>query len=154
MKKLRIYIDTSVIGGCFDDEFKKYSNLFFKQVKLKKYFVLLSPLTHVELENAPEKVKNILDTLPADSKIDVPFENEAKELAEAYIQTKIVGNSSIDDAYHVAIATVAGADLILSWNFKHIVNFEKICKFNSVNLAYGYKSIDIRSPMELNYEDK
>jgi len=81
MKKLRIYIDTSVIGGCFDDEFKKYSNLFFKQVKLKKYFVLLSPLTHVELENAPEKVKNILDTLPADSKIDVPFENEAKELA-------------------------------------------------------------------------
>ena len=153
MKKLKIYVDTSVIGGCFDDEFKKYSNLFFEQVKLTKYFVLLSPLTYVELENAPEKVRNVLDNLPVDSKIDVPSESEAKELAEAYLKTKIVGSSSIDDAYHVAIATIAGADLILSWNFKHIVNFEKICKFNSVNLAYGYKSIDIRSPRELNYED-
>jgi len=83
-----------------------------------------------------------------------PLVEEAKELATLYLDGGILGRASAEDAFHVAIATVAGADLILSWNFKHIVNYERIRKFNAVNLMNGYKTLDIRSPWEMEYGDE
>ncbi len=65
-----------------------------------------------------------------------------------------MGSGSRGDAIHVAAATVAGADLVLSWNFKHIVNYDRIHKYNAVNLLNGYRQIDIRSPMELTHGEE
>lgn len=94
--------------------------------------------------------------MPADCVEIVNIEKDAMDLAMAYIESRVLASTSIDDATHVAVATVANADLILSWNFKHIVNFQKIRKFNAVNLANGYRMIDIRSPLELgiDYENE
>ncbi|MDY7011320.1 MAG: hypothetical protein SVV80_11310 [Planctomycetota bacterium] len=76
-------------------------------------------------------------------------------LRNAYIAEKIVSEKSTGDATHVAAATVAGADLILSWNFRHIVHFEKIRLYNAVNAMLGYHTVDIRSPLEvIDYEEK
>lgn len=79
---------------------------------------------------------------------------EAKELAETYVKEKALGQASLNDAYHIALASVSRLDCLISWNFKHIVNFDKIRLFNSINLKLGYPLIDIRTPLEfLNYED-
>ncbi len=75
--------------------------------------------------------------------------NEIRELAEKYIERKIISKKFFDDATHIALATVANVDLLVSWNFKHIVHFEKIRLFNSVNLELGYGEIKIYSPREV-----
>jgi hypothetical protein len=75
-------------------------------------------------------------------------------LAESYVREKVLGQASLDDAYHIAISSVNRLDCLISWNFKHIVNFDKIRLFNSINLKLGYPLIDIRTPLEfLKYED-
>jgi len=77
--------------------------------------------------------------------------SDAVELAQEYIKAGALGKASRNDAFHVAVATVTGADLILNWNFKHIVNYDRIRQFNSVNMLQGYRQIDIRSPLEVEY---
>lgn len=74
--------------------------------------------------------------------------DDAKLLAEAYINEKVLGKSSLNDAYHIALATINRLDCLVSWNFKHIVNYDKIKLFNSINLKLGYPLIDIRTPLE------
>jgi len=76
------------------------------------------------------------------------LDSESKYLAQVYIDEKILGIASYNDAYHIALATVNRLDVLVSWNFKHIVNFDKIKLFNSVNIRLGYPTIDIRSPLE------
>lgn len=75
-------------------------------------------------------------------------------MADAYLDHKILTHSFRNDALHIAAATVAGADLLVSWNFKHIVHFEKIQKFNAVNIEFGYKPILIYSPREMTLYDR
>ena len=74
---------------------------------------------------------------------------ESEQLRDAYLAAGVVGPAAMNDAHHVALATVARADLIVSWNFRHIVHVEKIRRFNAVNLMEGYVTIDIRSPREV-----
>jgi hypothetical protein len=82
------------------------------------------------------------------------LDDESKKLAEKYIIERVLGQASLNDAYHIAIASVNRLDCLVSWNFKHIVNFDKIKLFNSINLKLGYPLIDIRTPLEfLKYED-
>jgi hypothetical protein len=82
------------------------------------------------------------------------LDEESKSLGEHYIDAKILTWKNLNDAYHIAIASINRLDLLVSWNFKHIVNYDKIRLFNSVNLKLGYPEIDIRTPQELiNYED-
>lgn len=71
------------------------------------------------------------------------------ELQQAYIAEGILTEKWYDDALHVALATVSGCDVIVSWNFKHIVNFKKIPLFNAVNVLKGYRPIAIHSPSEV-----
>lgn len=84
----------------------------------------------------------------------VEISDEANALAQAYVIAGALGKASMADATHVAVATVVGADLIVSWNFKHIVNFDRIKKFNGVNSLQGYFAIDIRSPLEVAYDEQ
>lgn len=156
MHKIRVYLDTSVFGGTQDDEFRAASNEFFKQVRQGRYLVLVSDITLDEISQAPAAIRRQLAELPHESvmKIGEAVEDEARDLAEAYIAAGILEEASRADALHVAVATVARADLILSWNFKHIVNYERINEYNGVNSMHGYPQIAIHSPLEMRHGDE
>jgi len=145
----RIYIDTSVIGGCFDDEFADDSKRLVEGVKGEKFIALVSEIVLAELSDAPGEVKNILMSLPENMVEKVTVSEEIIGLRDKYIEANILGPKWIDDAAHVASATVAQADAIVSWNFKHIVRLDKMKAYNRVNLANGYDILTIVSPREV-----
>ena len=153
---LRVYVDTSVIGGAEDEEFRDESRRFLDQVREGRFRLVVSTLTLRELADAPEAVRRILPGLPEQciEEVSADVEGRADELAAAYLAAGILGPARRDDATHVAIATLAGADLILSWNFRHIVNVVRIGQFNRINTAHGHPDIDIRSPLEVIYGDE
>jgi len=153
--KLRVYIDTSVVGGYFDDEFEDDTKAFFKRIFNKEFLVHFSEVSETELSLAPDFVKQLKTKIPFDCYKYLELDNESLDLAQAYINEKILEKASLNDAYHIAIATINRLDVLVSWNFKHIVNFDKIRLFNSINLRLGYPMLDIRSPRELiRYENK
>ena len=149
MRRLRVYIDTSVIGGCIDEEFAEASNALLQQARRGEILLLASSLLVDELVDAPPQVQQVLLDLPESSIARVELDEEADRLARAYVEAGVLGEASLDDARHVAIACVHDADVIVSWNFQHIVQYRRIRGFNAVNLREGYKSIDIRSPREV-----
>jgi predicted nucleic acid-binding protein len=153
MKKLRIYIDTSVIGGYFDDEFNVDTRLLFDEILRGEYKLVISDLTVRELVNAPESVRTLLRNLKIDFEV-IAVTQESIDLATHYINEKVVGQTSMDDCIHIATATIHKLDLLVSWNFKHIVNVLRIRGYNSINLRNGYSTLEIRSPKDLiNYEN-
>lgn len=154
MRKIRVYVDTSVFGGTQDEEFAEESQRFFRQVQKGIFMVILSEQTLRELSRSPDTVQAVWQNLPLESVENIPIDDEISELAYGYITAKVLGGASIGDALHVAAASVAGADLILSWNFKHIVNFNRIRGFNSVNIRMGYRAMTILSPKEVSDEDE
>ena len=145
----RIYVDTSVIGGCCDAEFADASQKLIAMAKAGDVILLISALLAEELENAPTAVKSIVDVLPRRSLEYVNESAESRHLRNAYLAAAVVGPAHVDDAHHVALATVAHANFIVSWNFKHIVHFDKIRGFNAVNLREGYPPLAIYSPLEV-----
>lgn len=150
----RIYIDTSVIGGYFDDEFEEATKRLFKRIENKDFDVYFSEVNETELSLAPKHIRDLKKLIPEDCYKYLELIDEAKILAETYLREKALGKSSLNDAYHIAIASVNRLDCLVSWNFKHIVNFDKIKLFNSINLKLGYPLIEIRTPLEfLKYED-
>ena len=150
----RIYIDTSVAGGCLDDEFSVWSLLLFEEFQNGNMIAVISDLTLRELEYAPINVKRILSSLREDCIENVFLSSEAEDLAMSYLANKVVGKKHIVDAQHIAIASVERVDVLVSWNFKHIVNLDKIHAFNSVNLKLGYPIMEIRSPREVIHEEE
>lgn len=125
-----------------------------KRIQQKDFIVHLSEINEVALLPAPQNVKDLVAKIPSDCLIMLDFTKEAQELAENYLSEKISGKASFNDAYHIASATVNRIYVLVSWNFKHIVNLDKIRLFNSINIKLGYPTIDIRSPKELiKYED-
>jgi predicted nucleic acid-binding protein len=154
MRKIRVYVDTSVFGGTEDEEFAVASRRFFERVHRGEFTVLVSQITVDELTGAPAAIQNVLKELSGDSLVLVPAGREAMALAQAYLDANILSSSSLADALHVATATVAGADVILSWNFRHIVNFDRIHKYNGVNALKGYPPIEIHSPREMSDVDE
>ncbi len=111
--------------------------------------VLVSDLLLEELSRAPQAVQEILPSIPEEYRERVAASEKSIQLRDAYLQAKVVGLASLADAHHVALATLAKADLIVSWNFKHIVQVDRIRAFQSANLRFGYLPIDIRSPLEV-----
>jgi predicted nucleic acid-binding protein len=153
MKKLRVYVDTSVIGGYFDDEFSADTQLLFDEILKGEYKLVISDLTEKELVNAPERVRTLLIDLGVDFEL-VSVTQESIDLATEYLKEKVVGQTSVDDCIHIATATIIKVDLLVSWNFKHIVNIQRIRGYNSINIKNGYSTIEIRSPKDLiNYEN-
>jgi len=154
MKKQRIYLDTSIFGGLFDEEFKEYTEPLFERIKNLEFEIIHSNVTEQELENAPEKIKATTKLLPNLSTEYVKSDIETVKLAKKYIEEGVVGATSYADCLHIALATKHNANILLSWNFKHFVNVVRIVGYNSVNMSEGYKLINIRSPRELmNYEN-
>jgi len=147
--RARIYVDTSVIGGCLDDEFRDYSWALLRQFAAGQATMLLSVLTLEELAQAPRGVRDVLDEVEEEHIETLPLTDATVELADAYLDAAVVGPSMRSDAEHIAIATIARADVLVSWNFKHIVNLRRIHGFNSVNMRLGYPTLEIRSPREV-----
>ena len=136
-KPLVLYIDTSVIGGYFDVEFDQQTRLLFSSILKGEYQVLYSSVTEDELLEAPKQVRMLLDEIPKTLKTYVELTEEATELGDAYISEKVVGKTSREDCFHIALATIHKVDILVSWNFKHIVNVHRIRGYNSVNLKMG-----------------
>ncbi len=149
MKRLRVYIDTSVVGGCLDEEFATESKALMDMAARGEIIAMVSDLLLGELASAPGDVQQVLEALPAEATEMLTRNEESEQLRDAYLAENVVGESSTEDAHHVALATVGRADLIVSWNFRHIVHLDKIRAFNAVNIREGYGLLEIRSPREV-----
>jgi predicted nucleic acid-binding protein len=145
----RIYIDTSIVGGYFDDEFSVDTKALFKRLEDGEIIFMISSVLSQELQKAPEAVQKLLGQYDKDCFEYVELTSEAIELANRYVVEKVVGKTSINDCRHIALATLNKADVLASWNFKHIVNLDRIKGYNGVNLKCGYSVLEIRSPKEL-----
>ena len=147
--KQRIYIDTSIVGGYFDEEFKEVTIALFQRLENREIIFVVSDLLDLELINAPQNVRELLYNYTTDKFERVELTEEAIKLADTYVAEKIVGRTSLEDCRHIALATINKVDVLASWNFKHIVNLDRIKGYNSVNLRMGYQMIEIRSPKDL-----
>ena len=149
-----IYVDTSVFGGKFDDEFAFWSDQFFQKIFNSDIRIIISDVVISELEAAPVHVRNFVNSLPYKNLLEVSLDNTAVLLGQQYISENVVGQSSLNDCFHIALATLNKVDLLVSWNFKHIVNIERIHGYNAVNLKNGYHILEIRNPREaFDYEN-
>jgi len=151
--KLRIYTDTSVLGGCEDEEFADHSVRLVDGFVRGDHVLVLSSLTVQELATAPSGVLRRVATVPEAHIETLPLNAESKELADAYIAAGVLPLGMLADAQHIAIATVGRVDVLVSWNFKHIVNLQRIHGYNAVNLRRGYPIIEIRTPREVLADD-
>ena len=155
MKPSRIYIDTSVIGGCFDDDFAVWSNGLMKDIRLGNFRPVVSQIVGVEIERAPQKVRDKYEELLGEDAEVLGLDDKVLDLVSAYKKHKILTEKFENDMTHIALATVNQVDILVSWNFKHIVHFDKIKQFNAVNEKMGYKAIAIYSPREVtNYGEE
>lgn len=149
MKKLRIYVDTSVIGGCYDPEFQTWSEPLIEDFRQRRYVPVLSDVTATEIAAAPAFVVALhqeIASLPAET---ASVTEETLSLVQAYSAQGVLGPRFRNDMLHIALATIAEVDVLVSWNFRHIVRLDKIRLFNAVNLAQGYKPLAIHSPREV-----
>lgn len=147
--KQRIYIDTSVIGGCVDEEFKEWSNKLFDDFKKGNKIAVVSDITIDELSDAPPWVQDNFKTISDNSLEIIIADSEVKNLANLYILEKVVSKKFYEDALHIALSKINQVNVLASWNFKHIVNLDKIRQYNAVNLKNGYSILEIRTPREI-----
>ena len=154
MKQARVYLDTSVIGGCFDPEFSKWSNGLFKDFRLGHFHPVLSEVVAFEIERAPLKVREkYLELVESGAQV-LRVDEAVVKLTALFLKEGIVGKQFEEDLTHIALATVNEVDILVSWNFKHIVHYDKIKVFNKVSINAGYKAVSIYSPREVaNYEE-
>lgn len=150
---IRTYADTSVYGGVHDTEFADASRAFFQNVQSGRFSLVTSAVVAEELSEAPAAVRDEFeDLLPETEVVDVT--PDALALQEAYLDAGILTPQWEDDALHIALATVGNCDLVVSWNFSHIVHFQKIPQYNAVNTLHGYEELAIHSPPEVNSNDE
>lgn len=144
-----IYVDTSVFGGCFDDEFKEYSNKLLDEFKKGTSKMMISDLVMRELKNAREEIREQPLKIPFKHLIHTKNPLKVITLANKYIAGGALAKSDYADAVHIATATMQGADIVASWNFKHMVNTDKVKIFNAINKGEGYRTIEIMTPREI-----
>jgi len=149
----RLYLDTSVFGGCFDAEFADDSRRVIDAVMSGKARLLFSDIVEAELLGAPDAVRLLFAELPGRARERIAFSPEVEALAREYVARGVVPEAWLEDCRHVASATVARADAIVSWSFRHIVKLDKIKGYNQVNLLNGYGLLTIVSPKEVNLDE-
>ena len=123
--------------------------MLFDEFKEGQKIAVVSNITVRELKKAPEEVKEKLSEIPEQNIEFVSLTDDAEELARKYIEARIVSPKYLLDAEHIAIASIERVHILLSWNFKHIVNINRIRGYNSINLKYGYPTLEIRTPREV-----
>jgi len=122
---------------------------FFEEARQGQFVMVVSNVTLDELALAPDAVRAFLADLPPQQVGIINTSPESDDLRNAYLEAAVVGPASSNDTAHVAVATIFNVDLMVSWNFKHIVHFEKIGGYEGVNSLRGYRSPRIYSPREV-----
>ena len=146
----RVYIDNSVISGMFDEnDHPKRVKPFWDAVFDGKIRVVLSDVLDQEVKQAPQYVRDFYGTIPESQIERIVRTDESDTLAEQYIAAGIVTENSLNDSRHVALASVAGVDVLVSFNCTHIVKLKRIRKYNGINMVLGYPQIEIRTPDEV-----
>lgn len=145
---MKFYLDTSIFGGLFDKEFEKPTHALFDFIEKKGIKIIYSGVLEDELELAPQEIRLMANERLLKAEF-IKLDEEMAELAEIYIKEGALTEKSINDARHIAIATISGASAIVSWNFKHMVNFLKIRQYDAINLRQGYSTIRIHTPIEI-----
>jgi len=150
MQRLKIYIDTSVIGNLDRDEeneIKTDTHILWDQIKNDLYDVVLSDVTIAEIDDCQEEKREILyDYL---SEIDytlVEVDEKTLEVASRFIDLGVLKEKSFDDCQHIAAAITSKCDVIVSWNFKHIVNHKTMMGVKAVTALEGYNDVLIYTP--------
>ncbi len=158
MKKLRIYLDTSIINFLFADdapEYKKITREFFNNY-LNEYDIYISELVYAEINRTKntDKKKQLLKAIERyNLEVFDLLNNKIENLAKKYIKQKVVPVKKLDDALHIAFATYYEFDILLSWNFKHIANIKKQIAINLINEKQGFiKNLNLLNPLEVLYE--
>ena len=145
---VRVYADTSVYGAVFDEGFEDASLRFFEQVLAGRYRLVISSLVRDEIAPAPAQVRQFFaGMVEVGERFEV--DDEAQRLCEAYLSAGIVSEDHRDDALHVAMATVTECSMIVSWNFKHIVQVQRMPLYNAVNVLNSRGHLVIASPLEV-----
>lgn len=144
-----IYVDTSVFGGCFEKEFSEYSLKLMQEFKRGLKKIMISGIVIDELEDAAAHVKNLPNDIPIIFLTIANTSKKARELANIYIAEGALAHKDVNDATHIATATLQNADILASWNFKHMANVGKIKHYNAINKRMGYRQIQIRTPREI-----
>ena len=121
-------------------------------VRSGRFRLVVSTVLEDELARAPDPVRGLLDSMRQFAE-PATVEPQAMRLRDAYISAGILTRKWEADALHVAIATVAECEIIVSWNFKHIVHFDKVGLYNGLNLSLGFGAIKIHAPPEVIHED-
>lgn len=154
MRKLRVYLDTSVVGGCFDPEFAVWSNALVADFRAGRIAPVVSELVAAEVQVAPHQVREKFEDLLRMGAELLMIDRNALDLASEYARHGILPARFRNDLLHIAMASVANVDVLVSWNFKHIVRLEKIRLYSATNLEAGYRPIEIYSPREVaSYEE-
>lgn len=131
---MKFYVDTSVWGGYYDKEFSEWTIPFIEQARQGRFSIILSDVTLEELQNAPENVQNLPTTI-APLFVDLTtITEEQLTLASRYVTEGALTPKFYSDAQHIAMATILRVDSLVSWNFKHMVNFFRIKQYNAINL--------------------
>ncbi len=152
-KPTRVYADTSVFGALHDEVFAEIAKAFFMQAREGRFRLVVSELVEQERRSAPEPVRLAFEALLPEMEV-AGDTDRAVALQQAYLEAGVVARRWMYDALHVAFATVSECAVIVSWNFQHIVNLSRIPLYNAVNMVHGYRTIEIRSPMEvLEYDE-
>ena len=153
MRIKRVYVDASAVGGKFNKRLAEQTKPFWSAVERGEITIIVSDVLVREIECAPQPVRNYYGSMPEFRIERVTSTDESDILAEQYIAEGVVGKSSLDDCRHIALATLANADVLVSWNFKHIVNVDRIRGYNGINMKMGYPQIDIRTPYEVIHDE-
>jgi hypothetical protein len=148
---MKFYVDTSVWAGNYDKEFSEWTVPFIEQARQGKFTIVLSDITIGELQDAPEHVQALPETIPEEFIELINITDEQLDLADNYVKEGVLTPKFLSDAQHIAISTILKVDSLVSWNFKHMVNFLRIKQYNSINLKFGNQAIDIRTPKEVTY---
>ncbi|MFZ3102940.1 MAG: PIN domain nuclease [Desulfitobacteriaceae bacterium] len=157
MKKLKIYLDTSVISHLQADDVPEKMAItlkFWDDVKAGQFDVYISEVTEAEIADCPEPKKTVLgEHLKEVSVHTIELTEEITDLAQRYLILGVLPPKCVDDSIHVAAATFAGCNAIVSWNFKHILKLRAFIGVNGVNRMLGYGEIALIPPYELLEED-
>jgi hypothetical protein len=149
MKVPTLYLDTSVIGGYFDDEWREDTRELWAQRGNGLWQFISSGLVAQEIADAPPDVRQLFEDTFDRTKDLLAMTGEIEDLALEYLKAGVVPVKFEDDAKHVATCTVHRVSHLVSWNFKHLVNVRREAGFNAVNLLQGYSPVSIVNPKEL-----
>ena len=149
----RVYVDSSVVGGKFNTRLAEQTKPFWDAVERGEITIIISDVLIDELKDAPERAREFYHSLPESLLERIFSTQESDSLAKQYIAEGVVGESSLADCKHIALATITHADVLVSWNFKHIVNIDRIRGYNSVNMKQGYPQTEIRTPNEVIHDE-